>query len=761
MTDERLTPAEEERLLRCLEAWERGDPLAVEAALEGVDPTRHAALTRRLESLRAVRSALRDVPPASDSGAFEGGVDGVAVSFPGFRIERRLGEGALGVVYEAFDETLRRRVALKVLRRGTPERVVAEARRAAALDDPAVVTIHAVAASDDGRSAIVMERVDGHPLDRVAAPLSHRARARLLARVARGLAAAHAVGVVHRDLKPENILVTPELVPKILDFGLAWAPDEPIVPGGGFEGTPLWASPEQARGEPAQPPSDVFSFGAVAYAVVTGRPPFAGHSAAGVLEAVVRHEPPFPRSLDPRLPDGLQSIVLACLAKDPPERPTAREVAEELERFARGDTVRLRPALYGDILRRGVAGQLADFELWEQQAMVSSVEADRVRSVLRRILADEDHWILDARRLSVPQTLLNVGIWLVVVAVTLLVWLGREQLSANARWMIPVSGFLVLLVSGVALRARHHLATAAVFVAGAVLAAAPAALALLAEHGLLGGRPAEIEPLFGEPYSNTQVFAALLSGFAFSLGGLAVLRSTALAWSTAGLAALSWMGWLTTRGWLGEAPEVQALWCLPLIVFVVPALIFEERGRVRWALPFHMVALVALVFPLDVIAEHGPTTAMLGLFGPAGEVGVIGESRHEGYSFALNGVIFIALMAALERSSSLDLRRGARLLELLGPFHLLVGLFGNASRSEAPAVDVAAYLTAVVLLLALGPWRNHRRFSTSGLLGLAFGCYLLVDRGLVAPVPFLPIVGVSGLLLAVVTWRALHRGLPS
>src|SRR5690606_6926475 len=104
--------------------------------------------------------------------------------FPGFRIGRRLGEGALGVVFEAFDETLRRPVALKVLPRQTPERVLAEARRAAALEDPAVVTIHAVATSGDGRAGIVMERVDGLPLDRVAGTLPFRQRARLLARVA-------------------------------------------------------------------------------------------------------------------------------------------------------------------------------------------------------------------------------------------------------------------------------------------------------------------------------------------------------------------------------------------------------------------------------------------------------------------------------------------------------------------------------------------------------------------------------------------------
>ncbi|MFG0317499.1 MAG: serine/threonine-protein kinase, partial [Planctomycetota bacterium JB042] len=296
MNGGRLTPEEGELLLRWLEAAERGGEAAGGAAVDRLGDGRRALLERRLEALRGVRETLRSDRAAGGGDAVEDEIE--AAAFPGFRIGDRLGAGALGVVVEAFDETLRRTVALKVLRRGTPDRVIAEARRAAALDDPAVVTIHAVARADDGRTAIVMERVDGQPLDRVAAGLSFRERARLLARVARGLAAAHAAGVVHRDLKPENVLVTPELRPKILDFGLARSADEAGATRG-FEGTPLYASPEQVRGEPAAPASDVFSFGAVAYRVLTGRVPFERERADDVLRAVLEREPPFPRPPEP------------------------------------------------------------------------------------------------------------------------------------------------------------------------------------------------------------------------------------------------------------------------------------------------------------------------------------------------------------------------------------------------------------------------------------------------------------------------------
>ncbi|HWI57826.1 MAG TPA: serine/threonine-protein kinase, partial [Bacillota bacterium] len=173
--------------------------------------------------------------------------------FPGFHLEGKLGEGSLGVVYAARDEKLQRRVAIKVLHRYADEklrrRVLDEARKAAALNDPAVVTVYSVLDEADP-PAIVMEWVEGFPLDRFAAQLSFEQKARLLREVARGLAAAHARGLVHRDLKPENVIVGPDMRPRLLDFGLALSLAEAGGQTGGFEGTPLYASPEQVHGQP-------------------------------------------------------------------------------------------------------------------------------------------------------------------------------------------------------------------------------------------------------------------------------------------------------------------------------------------------------------------------------------------------------------------------------------------------------------------------------------------------------------------------------
>src|SRR5207248_4935966 len=123
-------------------------------------------------------------------------------------------------------------------------------------------------------------------LDQFAAKLNFDQKARLLLEVARGLSAAHDRGLIHRDLKPDNIIVGPDMRPRILDFGLALSREEATRQGRGFEGTPLYASPEQVLGKPLTAASDVFSFGSLMFKVLTGRPPFAGETLNEVLQAI-------------------------------------------------------------------------------------------------------------------------------------------------------------------------------------------------------------------------------------------------------------------------------------------------------------------------------------------------------------------------------------------------------------------------------------------------------------------------------------------
>lgn len=681
---------------------------------------------------------------------------------PGFRLDRKLGQGGLGIVYAAHDEKLNRRVAIKVLRhRGDAQvrkRVLDEARHTAALSDPAVVTVFSVLDETDP-PAIVMEYVEGFPLDRFAAQLNFDQKARLLREVARGLAVAHARGLVHRDLKPENVIVGPDLRPRILDFGLALSLEEAARQGRGFEGTPLYASPEQALGKPLGPASDVFSFGSLMFKVLTGKAPFAGESIGSVLETIVSTAPPFLREVAVGVPEDLQAICLACLAWNPADRPTAETVALELGRFLVGEPVRLKPKLYDDLLRRTISEHANQAHLWETQSIISRDERDALEIIHRRLLADEDHWVIDARRITPLQTILSAATWLTVVATVLTVWMLRDELASPWRWLLPVCFTGVLLLAGrFARRAKENLA-AATFLAGAALAIAPATLALLAELKVLATARPGVTQLFPGAFTNQQVLAAALTALGVSGFGLWRLKLTGFAWTTATLAAASYVSLLLPFNWLEQKPEIMALWCLPLALLEVVALGFERAGRVRWTMPFHLIALAAIVVGLDVVAFNGPTLQLLGVTEARGSY--FDPERQTAFSFVLNGMVFLLLMLGAERSASLDLRRAAKWLEVLALLHVISALFGNAlEHRDSPLVryDVWIYLAAALCFAVLAPFRSRWRMLVGGLFACGLGSYLLVDLGLVARKPFVIGLGVVGLSVALGAFAYVRRG---
>ena len=474
---------------------------------------------------------------------------------PGYRIERKLGQGSLGAVYAAHDEKLNRRVAIKVLRNkpdaAVRRRVLDEARKAAALSDPAVVTIYSVLDEADP-PAIVMEFVEGFALDRFAAQLSVSQKAHLLREIARGLAVAHERGLIHRDLKPENVIVGPDMRPRILDFGLAVSLDEAATQSGGFEGTPLYASPEQVRGKSLTAASDVFSFGSVMFKVLTGRAPFAGENVGDVLKAIATTAPPFLREVAVGVPEDLQAICLACLAWNPADRPSAAEVATELGRFLVGEPVRLKPKLYDDLLRRSISEYSTQAQTWESQSIISRDERDALETVHRRLLADEDHWIIEARRITPLQTIFSGATWLAVVATVLTVWMLRDELAAPWRWMLPTYFTAALFIAGYSARRQRESLAAATFLAGATLAIAPCALALLAELHFFNTPPTDVKQLFAGTFTNQQVFAASLLALAVSTSSLWRLKMTGFAWTTATLAATSYVSLLLMLDWLEQ-----------------------------------------------------------------------------------------------------------------------------------------------------------------------------------------------------------------
>jgi serine/threonine-protein kinase len=253
-----------------------------------------------------------------------------------------IGRGGFGVVLKAYDESLHRVVAIKVLsshlasNATARKRFAREAEAAAAVAHEHVVTIHAVE-KDHEPPYIVMQYVSGASLqDRLdhEGPLEVKEILRIGAQTARGLAAAHAQGVIHRDIKPANILLENgvERV-KITDFGLARTLDDAsLTQSGVIAGTPQYMAPEQANGEAVDHRADLFSLGSVLYALCTGRPPFRASTVMGVLKRVSEDDPRPIREVNPEIPEWLEALVERLHAKHPADRfQTAAELAERLE----------------------------------------------------------------------------------------------------------------------------------------------------------------------------------------------------------------------------------------------------------------------------------------------------------------------------------------------------------------------------------------------------------------------------------------------
>jgi serine/threonine protein kinase len=259
-----------------------------------------------------------------------------------YEIRREIGRGGMGLVFEGFDPALRRTVAVKVLSPLAPasdqarERFLREAQSAAALQHDNIVTVHAVD-QVNGLPFLVMQHVAGESLaDRLdrEGGLPFADVVRIGAQVARGLAAAHAKGLVHRDIKPANILLEEDTGrARLADFGLARAVgDASLTSTGVVAGTPEFMSPEQAAGAAVDARSDLFSLGAVLYASCTGGPPFRGESPLATLQRVRDQEAVPLGQVDPSLPEWFCAVVHRLLRKDPADRiPSAVELADLLE----------------------------------------------------------------------------------------------------------------------------------------------------------------------------------------------------------------------------------------------------------------------------------------------------------------------------------------------------------------------------------------------------------------------------------------------
>jgi len=339
-----LSPSERDRFLASECAGDCGLRREVESLLAH-DESEHNPLGQ------AVERAVQQLPPSPAQSSHW-----IGTQLGPYLITGVIGKGGMGQVFQALDTRLNRTVAIKTLtadcladsERG--KRFLREAKSASALNHPNIVTIHALFEEHE-TTFIVMEYICGKTLEALIPQngMSSMQVVRYGFEIADGLAAAHKAGIVHRDIKPANIMVTEQGRVKILDFGLAKSSETALDPSnttsaaetlrtreGVLFGTPAYMSPEQARGEPVDARSDLFSLGIVLYQMSTGILPFEGASSAAVLAAILRDTPEPPCSLNPALSLGLQKVIIKALAKDREGRHrSAAELCVDLRRLER------------------------------------------------------------------------------------------------------------------------------------------------------------------------------------------------------------------------------------------------------------------------------------------------------------------------------------------------------------------------------------------------------------------------------------------
>jgi serine/threonine-protein kinase len=274
-----------------------------------------------------------------------------------YEILAELGRGAMGAVYRARDPQIGRTVAIKrILTAHLPpdelpqykQRFYREAQAAGQMSHPGIVTIHDIAEDEAGQPYLVMEFIEGTPLDKLLTPGAERLTLEqsldIGIQMAEALDYAHRRGVVHRDVKPANILITAEGRAKIADFGIAKLAGMQLTTAGQMLGTPAFMSPEQFSGAALDGRSDLFSLGAMLYWMFTGEKPFAGDTLTAVSFKVVYTAPIPATQLNPSLPAALDAVLARCLAKNPGERYAAgRDLAADLRAVKEGRPVTAAP----------------------------------------------------------------------------------------------------------------------------------------------------------------------------------------------------------------------------------------------------------------------------------------------------------------------------------------------------------------------------------------------------------------------------------
>jgi predicted Ser/Thr protein kinase len=660
----------------------------------------------------------------------------------GHRVMEELGRGGMGRVLLAMDDALGRKVAIKTLAprwagdAALRTRFMGEARAMARLNHPRIARIYSLGSLEEPPH-FVMEYVEGVPLTDAAAPLGFEQKAELMLKVMTAVAFLHQQGILHRDLKPANILVAADLEPKLLDFGLALdlAERRRFSLAGEVAGTPEYLSPEQAQGaERLDPRSDVFSAGAVLYELLTGEPPFRGETMTELLRRIREEEPVLPRRRASEVPRGLQNICLKALEKDPADRyASAAEMADDLRRFVAKEAVLAEPAAYARLIAGRAAQHVRDLEAWRRDQVISDAEYDALRKRYDRLVEREDAWIMEARRLTLPQVTLYLGAWMVAVGAAFLTLFHYPALEGAPAVLAAWAATAPLAVLGIRNWRRENFRVAVAYLLAFGVVTPVAVLATLEEARLATGLTLGLERLelghrlnFAKQATNLQMWWAVLAGLPVCWWLRRFTRAPVFSLMLATMAALFALATLLRMGaidWIENDPGRFYFYLMPCAaLFMVGGFALERRGLTEDSRYFYPFAVVFTWAALSgVAAFHEPYAHWLKAAAPwtRGQVE---------YLFMLNAAIYLAIDRICDWTPSPQVRMVGKSFRFVIPGHVLTSLLllGLAAETanEARVLEWLLPAAACVFVFASIP-RQMKNFFASGLLFLAIGMYRL------------------------------------
>jgi hypothetical protein len=694
---------------------------------------------------------LMDQPPSSAGPiSKEEAGEELPKRLSGHNILGEIGTGGMGRVLLGFDERLGRKVAIKTLNRryrnneSLRTRFMQEARALARIGHPNIVRIFSLGQPEEPPH-FVMELVEGSSLVEAGRALAMRQKAALMQKVARAVDFLHEHGILHRDLKPTNILVGTDLEPKILDFGLARhleSNDRRVTLPGEIMGTPDYFSPEHTvPGSRFDRRSDVFSLGTILYELLTGSAPFHAESFREQVRRIREEEPTLPRRKNPEAPGELQDICLKALEKKPENRyASAREMADDLERYLAGEKVHAAPTAYANLIAAKIEQHIEELEGWRRDEILSEYEFDNFRKSYNRLIEREDAWILEARRLTLPQVTLYLGAWVLTVGAALLFLFQFLHLPGKVSVALVAGATGLTLWSGLKIWKRGQLRIGIAFLLTPCLLLPIVLLLAMIEYHIASvpspHKDWELLANLEEPFravTNAQLWWAIL----LSLPACGWLRRfthssvfslmIAVMGVALSLVTLLRLGWLE---WAKNDPGWFYFRILPIAtLFFIAAFAIERLHFPNDSRYFYPIAVVFTLIGLTgLAAQYHPYREWL-------EKNIAWTRGQIEYLFIANAGIYFLLQAICDRFPSSQMRAVAKAFRFVIPGHIMTSLlflwfdaYGRwqddlvnlAKKREARAFEFLLPIMACFFIF--GSIRKQmKNFFVSGMIFLATG----------------------------------------